>query len=80
MGEKVRSYKVQMPIVKECCKENAPQLFDAMHITLIEAHQTSGDGQNVYYQPAKLLTEASMDMAAEREPDIHKEVKEKLVF
>ena len=69
-----------MPIVKEFCKENAPKLFDVMHIAMIEAHKTSGDGQNVYYQAAKLLTEAFMDTAAEREPEIHKEVKEKLVF
>ena len=69
-----------MPIVKEFCKENAPKLFDVMHIAMIEAHKTSGDGQNVYYQAAKLLTEAFMDTAAEREPEIRKEVKEKLVF
>ena len=57
-----------MPIVKEFCKENAPKLFDAMHIAMIEAHKTSGDGQNVYYQTAKLSTEAFMDTAAEANP------------
>lgn len=69
-----------MPIVKEFCKESAPKLFDAMHIAMIvEAHKTSGDGQNVYYQAAKLLTEAFMDTAAEREPEIREQVKGKLV-
>jgi hypothetical protein len=69
-----------MPIVREFCKENAPKLFDAMHIATIEAHKTSGDGQNVYYQAAKLLTEAFIDTAAEREPEIREQVKEKLVL
>jgi hypothetical protein len=78
-GEK-RSYEVRMPIVKEFCKENAPKLFDAMHIATIEAHKTSGDGQNVYYQAAKLLTEAFMDTAAEREPEIREQVKGKLAL
>lgn len=45
MGEKP-SYKVQMPIVREFCKENTLKLFNAMHIatTIVEAHKTSEDG------------------------------------
>jgi hypothetical protein len=51
MGEKP-SYKVQMPIVREFCKENNTlKLFNAMHIaTTIEAHKTSEDGLlNIFY-------------------------------
>lgn len=78
-GEK-RSYEVKIPIIREFCKENAPKLFDAMHIATLEAHKTSGDGQNVYYQAAKLLTEAFTDTAAEREPEIREQLKVKLAI
>lgn len=74
-GER-HSYEVWMPIVREFCKENAPKLFDAMHIATIEAqhNKTSGDGQNIYYQATKLLAKAFMDKAAEREPEIWEQV------
>jgi hypothetical protein len=79
-GEK-RSYEVKMPIIREFCKENAPRLFDAMHVSTLEAHKTSsGDGQNVYYQASKLLTEAFTDTAAEKEPEIREQIKVKLAI
>jgi len=69
-GEKW-SYKVWNPVVAEFCKKTTPKLFHVMHIMNLEAQKTQGDGQNMHYQAAKLLTEAFTYMAAEKEPEIN---------
>ena len=76
-GEK-RSYEVQMPIViDKFHKENALKLFDAMQIAALKTHETQGDGQNMFYQVAKLLAEALIDTVVEKEPLIREKIKVK---